>query len=68
MSLQPIQDLQEVENLKGIESSKANDIADHYRKLGGYKITISEDMFRSDIQVCRLPESAIQGNYRRVNR
>lgn len=68
MSLQAVQDLMEVENLKGIDSSKANEIAEHYRKLGGYKIVISEDMFRSDLQVCRLPDSAIQGNYRRVNR
>ena len=67
MSLQTIQDLQEVESLKGIDSSKAFDIAEHYRRLGGYKITLSEDMFKADIQVCRLPDSAIQGNYRRVN-
>ena len=46
---------------------KAFDIAEHYRRLGGYKITLSEDMFKADIQVCRLPDSAIQGNYRRVN-
>ena len=68
MSLQTVQNLSEIENLKGITSVKANEIADHYRKLGGYKIIIDEDMFRSDIQIFRLPESAIQGSYRRVNR
>ena len=51
-----------------IPSSRANDIATHYRRLGGYQIDLTEYQFRADITVYRLGDSAIQGNYRRVNR
>jgi len=47
--------LSPVENLQGITSSKANQIADFYRAKGGFKIEISEHQFRSNILVTPLP-------------
>jgi len=60
--------LQPVENLQGITSSKANQIADFYRAKGGFKIEISEHQFRADIVVTPLlstPSTTYQA--RRVN-
>jgi len=55
-----------IESHQNIPSSRAADIASHYRKLGGYQIDLQEDQFRADITVYRLGDNAIQGNYRRV--
>jgi len=55
-----------VESHQNIPSSRAADIASHYRKLGGYQIDLKEDKFRADITVYRSDDNAIQGNYRRV--
>lgn len=57
-----------IEQHVNIPSSRADDIATHYRRLGGYKVELKEYQFRADITVYRLGDSAIQGNYRRVNR
>ena len=57
-----------VEQHENIPSSRADDIASHYRRLGGYKIDMKEYQFRADITVYRLADAAIQGNFRRVNR
>lgn len=57
-----------VEKHTNIPSSRAADIAAHYRRLGGYKVDLKEYQFRAEITVYRLGDSAIQGNYRRVNR
>ena len=57
-----------IEQHVNIPSSRADDIANHYRRLGGYQIELKEDQFRADITVYRLGDSAIQGHYRRVNR
>ena len=56
-----------IENHTNIPSSRANDIAAHYRRLGGYLVELKEYQFRADIMVFRLGDNAIQGNYRRVN-
>ena len=56
-----------VENHVNIPSSRADAIATHYRRLGGYRVELSEYQFRANITVYRLGDSAIQGNYRRVN-
>jgi len=55
-----------IEQHVNIPSSRADDIATHYRRLGGYKIDLQENQFRADITVYRLDDNAIQGNYRRV--
>jgi len=54
-SASSVQVLSPVENQTGIPSSEAKKIADHYRKLGGFKIEISEHQFRSNILVTPLP-------------
>ena len=56
-----------VEQHVNIPSSRADDIATHYRRLGGYKIDLKEESFRADITVYRLDDNAIKGNYRKVN-
>lgn len=56
-----------VENHVNIPSSRADDIATHYRRLGGYRVELQEYQFRANITVYRLGDSAIQGNYRKVN-
>ena len=57
-----------VENHANIPSSRAAEIASHYRRLGGYRVELQESQFRADITVYRLGDGAIQGNYRRVSR
>ena len=59
--------LQPVENQTGITSCKANEIADHYRQLGGFKIEISEHQFRSTILVTPLPTAFTTYQAKAVN-
>ena len=66
-SASSVQVLQPVENQTGITSSKANEIADHYRRLGGFKIEISEHQFRSNILVTPLPTAFTTYQAKEVN-
>lgn len=54
-SASSVQVLSPVENQKGIPSSEAKKIADHYRQLGGFAIDVKEHLFRADILVTPLP-------------
>ena len=56
-----------IESHRGIASSQASTIAEHYRRLGGYQVVLNEQGFRSDINVFSLAPPAIEARYRSVN-
>ena len=57
-----------IEQQTGINRDRAAKIADHYRALGGYAISVIErNYFDCDLTIVLGVETALQGNYRRVN-